>query len=372
MKSALWSRVVLSLLLLHSGSVFACHCSNYDPLNEITYKKYKYIAFVKVKAFAPFTAPADNRKDHQYSSLAMFTVDVLENYKTPLPDTLLMDGYKTSCDIGLRPGQEWVIFMNDLQDYATVFSCNYSFRYRDQDGKRDLADNSGDAAINRLRKAFNVKSDIVRNGRVESFYPTGQKETSAYYKLGQFDGERLYWYPNGQLWGRETYVNGLKDGVAEKWFADGHVAHKEKYSRGILVDTSQSWYESKTYLPTLRMLSDMYQQSLDSTQRLYGGHQLLNTTLYDQHGHQLYAKSYYRTGRIMVESVSLPDKGIDYVTRFRENGLIQMTNLSERVEFQLHGSTRQTLLEIDYNEDGTYAGYAGYCMDIDEIIEGRK
>jgi PAS domain S-box-containing protein len=25
-----------------------------------------------------------------------------------------------------------------------------------------------------------------------------------------------------------------------------------------------------------------------------------------------------------------------------------------------------------YNEDGTYAGYAGYCMDIDEIIEGRK
>ncbi len=25
-----------------------------------------------------------------------------------------------------------------------------------------------------------------------------------------------------------------------------------------------------------------------------------------------------------------------------------------------------------YSEDGTYAGYAGYCMDIDEIIEGRK
>ncbi|AWH86451.1 hypothetical protein HYN59_15640 [Flavobacterium album] len=25
-----------------------------------------------------------------------------------------------------------------------------------------------------------------------------------------------------------------------------------------------------------------------------------------------------------------------------------------------------------YNEDGSYAGYAGYCMDIDEIIEGRK
>ncbi len=25
-----------------------------------------------------------------------------------------------------------------------------------------------------------------------------------------------------------------------------------------------------------------------------------------------------------------------------------------------------------YNEDGTFAGYAGYCMDIDEIIEGRK
>lgn len=383
MRPALLNRTLITLLLLvgYSVSIFACHCSNYDPLNEVTYKKYKYIAFVKIKTFAPFTAPADSRKDHQYSSLALFTVDILENYKAPLPDTLLMDGYKTSCDIGLRPGQEWMIFVNDLQDYATVLPCNYSFQYRDRDGKRDLADNSGDAVINQLRKAFNLKPDIVRNGHVESFYPTGRKETSTFYKLGKFDGERLYWYPNGQLWGRETYinglknevaerwypngqlsehetyVNGLKEGVAEKWFDDGHVAHKEKYSRGMLVDTSQSWYESNTYLPTLRMLSDMYQQSLDSTQRLYGGHQLLNTSLYDQQGHQLYAKSYYRTGRIMFESLSLPDKGIEYVTRFRENGLIQMTSLSETVQSQLYGSIRQTLVEIDYNEDGTQRGF---------------
>ncbi|MFD2569497.1 toxin-antitoxin system YwqK family antitoxin [Spirosoma soli] len=348
--------IVIALLLLTQPSL-ACICNDYTPFDNVLFKKYKYIAYVRIKSFEPFSIAGLTREEQQSVSTAKFTVDVLENYKAPVPDTLLLEGYRTSCDMGLRPGEEWLVLANDFHNYATVFPCSRSFQYRDKNGKRDLAYQGTEKALNILRQAFGIKQSVPKDGLKQSFYPTGQIEYKEFYKNGRLEGERLYWYPNGQLWGHETYVDGLKDGIAEVRFDDGHLARKEKYKAGSLVDTSQSWYEKETYLPSLKFISGAQHITLDSAQRLYGGHQLLNVSLYNQQGHETYSKSYYRTGRLLFESISFPDKAINYTTHYQENGNIQYTSVSEQVQSQRYGSIRQTIIEIDYNEDGTRKGF---------------
>lgn len=66
------------------------------------------------------------------------------------------------------------------------------------------------------------------------YYATGQKESETKYNRdGKIDGKLISWYDSGQKWLEETYENGVKNGAFIEWYKSGKKSFKGNYKDGL-------------------------------------------------------------------------------------------------------------------------------------------
>ena len=324
-------------------------------MNAQILKRYPYVALVRVKTLEEFTIPGP---DARPGETAKFTVDVIENFKNTLPDELILESYNTSCDIGLRPNQQWIIFAKESKGYATVFACDYSIEY--QSGRavynlNQLRLRSGDELLNSIRQLTGKAIQAV-DGRLEKFHSNGQRALLTTYRDGGREEERVLWHENGRLWGREFYKNGLKNGLAIWWNATGTLSSTETFAAGVAVDTSRYWYDTDVDSPFAPTTPSLTQSARDSILRVNNPAHLHSVRIMDQQGRLLRNQQFDKNGRLIDEAVGIPETGIECRTSFDKSGKISELSVS-RLSYTTPGEPEyQNVYSLTYREDGSRWG----------------
>ena len=344
--------LLIHVLLLPSG-VWACWCGMPPPLTRDILKQYPYVALVKVKTMDQLLRPVKTPKPQ--SREGRFTVDVLESFRNPLPDTLTYPDFNTSCDDGLRPGQTWIIFGRVFNGQVFVDACGYSQRY-DRELERGsgyhVRDRIGDELLNSLRQ-FTGRPIQATDNKIERFYPNGQRSLLTTYRRGGAEEERTVWYANGKLAGKESYRNGAIDGRAKWWFADGNPMVDETFSKGIAVDTSRRWYNTDTDTLWLQSTPSLTEQARDSIIQFNSKSHLQRVTIADQKGQLLNSRNYDWYGRLADETISVPETGIKCRTAYDKQGQINFLLVMRTVVTPRKEPTQQPLYRVEYEPDGS-------------------
>ena len=294
---------ILNLFLLISFStVWACKC-DIRPLTKQDFDKYDYIALVKVKTFEPFSIPTHFDSWHlgYLVQTAKFTVEYLENYKGNMPMEFIMKYYNSSCDPGIRDGEEWMIFAIENKGYPTITACTHSQRYSNKKGNIDSFCN--DINLTFLRKEFKT---IPPNheGLVEQFYPNKQSKSIENYKNGLMNGKRIFWYANGKVRGQEIFKDGKRDGICKWWFEDGNQACEVKYRDGILVDTAWVWQKKQKAKSDTNKKNEYF---------------LKVFTIYKD-GKEFNKRDYFEDGTLCFEQIILGDGNVKMTNVWTEKG----------------------------------------------------
>jgi antitoxin component YwqK of YwqJK toxin-antitoxin module len=294
--------IILPLFLLFSFSdIWACRCNIY-PFTVEDFDKYNYIALVKVKTFEPFSTPTHSGHLHGFMiQTAKFTVEYLENYKGSMPKEFIMEAYNSSCDPGIRDGEEWIIFANSRNGYATVSACSHSQKYRNKKGEVEPFYSFSNIAF--MRKEFKTVI-AINEGLSQQFYPNKKAKSLETYKNGLLHGKRLFWYANGNMLGEETYKEGKRNGISKWWFEDGNEACEIKYKDGILVDTAWVW-QKKQKIQTDTMKKEKYYLKV--------------FTIYKD-GKEFNKRGYFEDGTLDFEQLILGDGKVRMTNVWNENG----------------------------------------------------
>lgn len=343
---------LLTCALLLVGKSWACVCGSPPPLTKAVLKKYSYVALVKVRTMDDLLRPAGNRK--RPGREGRFTVDVIENFRKALPDTFLLESFRTSCDIGLRPGQTWVIFAKEINGYATVFACDYSIQHRGEQPVSEyeyLRSQSAEELLNTVRQ-LSGRAINVTNGRIEKFYANGRRALLTLYRK---DGgqERTVWFANGQLRGKEYYKNGLKHGPSLWWNANGTPNAKETFVAGMAIDTSRYWYNTDTDTLWLQSTPSLTEQARDSIIQFNKKSHLQRVTITDRQGRLLNSRNYDWYGRLSDETISVPETGVECRTTYDKQGNINFLLVTRTVIIPGKEPTQEPLYRIDYEKDGS-------------------
>ena len=346
-------------LLAHNG--IACLCIPLKPLNAEIFKRYQYVALVRVKTLEQFTPPGLDPKNTELtkftknSELAKFRVDVIENFKNPLPAELILDGYNTSCDIDLRPNQEWIIFAKESNGYPTVFPCDYSIPYERGRAVRNISQlrfRSGDELLNTIRQ-LTGKPIRVENDRLEKFYSSGQRALLSTYHQGGREEERIVWHENGRLWGKEYYKNGLKNGLSLWWNENGTPNARETFVAGIPIDTSRHWYNTDTDTLWLQSTPTLTEHARDSILQFNKRSHIQSVTIADRQGRLLNDRRYDWNGRLVDETIGVPEAGVECRTSYDKQGNINFLIVTRTVPSSGYEPTNHLVYRIDYEKDGS-------------------
>ncbi len=351
--------------LLKWGIAPACSCST-PPLTEVIFRQFSYVARVKVTSFKPFTRDSAFVNREYGTQTAVFTCTTLENFGPELPKEILMSSYRTSCDIGLREGEEWLIFVKKDKGYSIVHPCSYSQQLANKNNERRSYryDRTNDF-LNQLRTWSN-RPLVIKDGRVEEAYANGQKALSELYQQGILVGERQAWYPNGQLRGKETYVKGKLDGEARWYYPDGKIESKSVYQDGRRVGTWQTWSGTQDTL-SARLFGSLYRISVDSARSALTKRRLSDSTVYDPVDETvLYQLQYDQLGSRRAETTRMGD--LTQTTRYLEGKLGTVT--VSRVK------TWQPVFDINWRGDGTqtvfYYDSKGRQTKVVQVATGRE
>lgn len=342
---------LLTCILLLSYESWACWCIGPKPLTKDILKRYPYVALVRVTGLEPFVSPGE-RPDN--SLTAKFTVEIIENFKNPLPKELLVESHMSSCDIGLRANQIWVIFAKKSGEYAQVYACDYSVHYRGEQPVREyenLRSQSAEELLNTLRQ-LTGKPIKATDGRIEKFYANGRRALLTTYRNKGRDEERTVWHANGRLWGKEFYKNGVKNGSATWWNANGTPRSAETFVAGVAVDTSRYWHQTDVDTAFYPMTS-LTKQDRDSILRFYTHPRLEFIKIADRQGKLLNSRNYDRNGRLVDETVGVPKTGVECRTAYDKQGNVNFLLVTRAVPTPNSEPTQEPVYKMEYQPDGS-------------------
>lgn len=131
------SRILAVLILIFGGLNFcyACICTTEfkDIKSTQDLKLYDFVALVKVtdeKIHKEWT-------EQKPFSVAALNVEIIELFKGKPVSVILEHDIKSSCDMGIEKGQEWLVFAVRSGDDVTIRACGRNRKYKDKNGVRD-------------------------------------------------------------------------------------------------------------------------------------------------------------------------------------------------------------------------------------------
>ena len=355
---------ILSFLLF-SAAAFACRCTT-DSLSVKVLDRYTTILLAKIIRLGEISYGENGNMNYQQAE-----IEPLELFKgKPAIRSILIFGKSTSCDMGVKEGDTWLLFANTYNNQQAVYPCGHSIAYIHQASSATyyfyylqgittlnfLRNQYGKYPANGVYKgkwlnkqpAFTMdRRNGKLNGSLFLFSESGKKIAQYSYRDSVLSGEASTWYLNGQLHSRTMYLDGRKDGLEEQYDISGQIRSKRTYHAGkwsgpssrwdafgnlefigqymndLPADTLRSWYPQDTVLHNLRLtqlLSGDQTLSDDSLYAIGRRRQLYNMTVYDDTGRERYSIHYYRTGELKSVTVTEPNTGYRIRHEYFRNG----------------------------------------------------
>lgn len=368
---------LIILLLFGSLASKACVCHT-DPLTEEKLSTLKNILVAKIISLSDTVTTDTHLRNSQIA-----TIEPLEIFKGDNIKKALITAVHSSCDLGIKTGEVWIFFLNDLNGLPTVLPCGYNTPYLSESYQQLYFPETylrGVGTLSFLRNSFNDKnlngnkkskwlnrknsySYQAKDGLLHGLYvlydENGNKISESNYENGKLKGERKTWYKNGKPHSIENYENdmlsggkltfyptgtkqseifynsGNRHGAAMEWDEFGNIIFSGKYADGITKDTAWWWHKVDTvrWMAKIDPLVMFGKVSADSLYKWNQSRQLYRMTVNDSSGNLIHSLSFYRDGRLESETNIEPNSGYYIKHEYHFNGITK--------EFQIYWVSKE-------------------------------
>ncbi|MDT0622682.1 toxin-antitoxin system YwqK family antitoxin [Croceitalea vernalis] len=360
-------KLTLSFLILFSVRTFACSCvTEPDFKTQEDLNEYSFIAHIKINGIKE----AENIETDSYVHQMNF--EILELYKGEQIKNILVSGSHpllkgwTSCDLGERVGDEWIIFgsLNDYFKKLTTGYCTRSERIKIFNGYENIKYPNQVTLKKKLQQLFNKENiEPKYDGKRIKYYQNGNKQLEENYEGGVINGQRLLWYPNETIESKQTYNNGKKNGVF-KWFSSkGNLTKIEKFKKDIPIDTTTIWRAIDTSYLNLKIYSDLNKVNLKQAKEILSKRKIWIERVYNDKGQIISNIVFRQNGEKDQENIYYPKQEKQVVRYFHKNGILSSEMFREK------GKT--TGIYKDWDENGKLLRSWEYDEN-GEIIESTR
>jgi antitoxin component YwqK of YwqJK toxin-antitoxin module len=335
----------LALTIFTIGISFsskACGCMPPRLLDSLAQlAEYSFIAHVKIIDDQDYKGQdKDNIGD-----IGLLTIQIIELFKGDSITQILEYSKRTSCDMGISKGEEWILFGRSLNGKIVVGACDRDACYKRKTGERDWQYWQGFHELITLRELYNHPIKKYQNETRIEYYSNGQREIEETYVNGKREGERKLWYPDGRLRNRQCYINDTLDGKSEWFYPSGQIYEEENHIRGkhnnvwrLYFDTTNDKTSYEVDKRIKKIEGKVYQPvTYPTIQPHY-------EWIYDHNGNPLIHREYKRTGTIYKEETFDWARNFRVYVYYHDNGKVSS------IAYYLNGKNYghyQT-----YNEDG--------------------
>jgi antitoxin component YwqK of YwqJK toxin-antitoxin module len=225
---------------------YACICKD-NRTFEQKIEDNKFIAHIKItnKVIKQDTTQEGGKQIIHFSHQGQLKFEILELFKGPRLTTITQYDINTSCDIGIYPGEEWILYASydSTANEYTVGACSPSTMYKNKEGETERLWGGSGGLLNALRTFFNHPQPVYTSGKYSGYYSNGNKEWEEVYENGKLHGYRSVYYSSGGLMKNENYLNGQHDGVWREYTRQGQLFNELEYSNGHIIHSTY-WYDT--------------------------------------------------------------------------------------------------------------------------------
>jgi len=200
------------------------------------------VALVRVRRVAAY-----HRGPNKYADLPYYTAEIEEvkRYKGSAQRQMLVQGglpelgVQTSCDMGIRAGEEWLVF-GTVEEATFVYPCSYTTQFRARDGFQELQFREAFTRVQLLNSLTHQLASPrpAAAGLRLTRYPSHAVQKSEHFRHGALDGAAAYFYPVGRPYATRNYRQGQLHGP-ERWYGErGQLTARARYQHGLRVDTA--------------------------------------------------------------------------------------------------------------------------------------
>jgi antitoxin component YwqK of YwqJK toxin-antitoxin module len=317
-------RLLLIPFLCYALSSNACIC-DIRPLDE-SIKNYPFIAHVKI-LYEPKGIDTSLRLEDTwkpFSHSAIRTLQIIELFKGDSVKRIMEYDINSSCEIGLEPGEEWIIFASydaEKKIYS-VGACSPSQQLRSKEGEQGISYWSGNQGMMQLlRKHFNHTSSgpKYQSGQFKAYYPNGNIEWEASYRDGQLDGNRKIYFANAILWQNENYKQGKKEGTQQRYAKSGQLLEEMRYADD-KISTAVYWHDTSYFERRMAILLESPPGKSDSVLRANPPIIQKRMEAFYSPAGNYYAKKYNRKSWLEEEIYRDDSTGLNITCRYEKSG----------------------------------------------------
>lgn len=316
------------LLVLHT-SANACKCSEFITDMDKAFNKYSFIAHVKIKKKSQLSLSDSILVKDVYwkDNYRVVDVAVTELFKGKPQTRIIEWGIRTSCDMDMSSGQEWILFGNYLDSSTiTVSYCDVWFRLKNEFLERNWNYDAGADALKKLRTLSGFPDEKQPEGTVISYFPNGKKASEEIYQNGLLQGLRVIYFDNG---------NKLEDGFFEKGKPTGQHNYYEKSGqliRECFFEKEERtkvvfWYDTSFFIRKFDAVFSDSPSVIPPPQLQKSSERWLNLKTGTIH-----EKNYLRNGILLKETFYFSDGSFKKETNYYEDGSLKSESYYIKVE----------------------------------------
>jgi len=216
------------LTFLITTSALACSCHT-EPLTSEKISTYKYVSVVKVKKLSSFEVTDNSMRYYQLAE-----VESLEIFKGGVISKILVSSVNTSCDMGVKEGECWIILANDWNGYPTLFPCGYNQQFLAVDTSELYFSWSYLSGISSLNYLRNVFTKLPKNGKYDGKWLNGKPSFSLKREDGKIIGNQIMYDENGNRIINCSFKDSLLNGIKTIWYKNGQVHSISNYKNDTL------------------------------------------------------------------------------------------------------------------------------------------
>jgi len=327
-------QITFLILIFFSLKTFACSCvTKPDFKTKEDLNEYIFIAHVKITGIQQIDNIETDRYVHQ------MTFEILELFKGKEINKIFVSGSHpslkgwTSCDLGEKIGDEWIIFgyYNNYFKKLTTGYCTRSKRIKVFNGYEDVRYPNQLTLKKKLQQLFGKEqTEPFYDGKRIEYYVNGNKQFEENYANGILNGQRNLWYPNKVLQGNQYYSDGKRNGIF-KWYSNkGNLTAISKYKNDIRIDTTLIWREIDTSYLGLNIYADLNNIDLKKAKEILSKRNLWFERIFNKKGEILSEIEYRRNGNKESEKIYFPKENKQIVRFFHKNGVLSSEMFVEK------------------------------------------
>lgn len=97
----------------------------------------------------------------------------------------------------------------------------------------------------KIKSRVEMNKDSILDGRMDTYYPNGNKEMTAFFVNEKVDGEMIRYYETGKVASIENYSKHIKNGLSVNYYESGNRRFEGYFYRGLEVGHQYEYFDNK-------------------------------------------------------------------------------------------------------------------------------